>query len=262
MKDKTNHYIWVLLLCLMCPFYAFAQEPVKDNSKWGNIEQERRHRVEAPERVVEEKKVIKEEPPKPIPPKPQPPKPEPPKPKVVVEKKRPEQVKTTNESIVSFGIRAGLNMATTKFGDSYDETGMTIGFHFGVIADIKLTEMLYFTPGLLYSGKGYKYDKIETASASYVDIPLVFSARFGDIDQLQFQVNAGPYVAMGVGGKIKSEKNDSEKDFFDYYKGFDYGLSVGGGILISCHYYVGLSLQVGFADYRNQNISIGIGYNF
>ena len=257
MKDKTSHYIWVLLLCLMCPIHALAQEPIKDNSKWGNIEQERRHRVEAPERVVEEKKVIKEEPPKRVPPKP-----EPQKPKVVVERKKPEQVRSTKESIVSFGIRAGLNLATTKFGDSYEGTSMTVGFHLGVVADIKLTDMFYFTPGLLYSGKGYKYDEIETASASYVDIPLVFSARFGDIEQVQFQVNAGPYVAMGVGGKIKSEKLNHEKDFFDYYKGFDYGLSLGGGLLISSHFYVGLSLQVGFADYRNQNISIGVGYNF
>lgn len=257
MKDRTKQYILVLLLCFIGSSYALAQEPVKDNSKWGNIEQERKHRVEAPERVIDEKKVIKEEPTKQVPPKP-----EPPKPKVVVERERPDQEKSTKESIVSFGIRAGLNMATTKFADSYDGTRMTIGFHFGVVADIKLTDMFYFTPGLLYSGKGYKYDKIETASASYVDIPLHLSARFGDVDQLQFQVNAGPYVAMGIGGKIKSEKNDSEIDFFDYYKGFDYGLSVGGGILISCHYYVGLSLQVGFADYRNQNISIGIGYNF
>lgn len=163
---------------------------------------------------------------------------------------------------VSFGIRAGANLAWTQFIDGYDDVSMVTSFHVGLSMDVCLSEFFYLNTALLYSGKGYKYDKVENASAQYVDLPIMASLRFGDINNVQVQVNAGPYVAMGIGGSIKAEQKNEEKNFFDYYNGFDYGFALGGGVLFAKHFLVNIHGQIGFADYRNRTIGIGLGYNF
>ena len=139
---------------------------------------------------------------------------------------------------------------------------MVPSFHVGISMDIPFSDNFYLNTALLYSGKGYKYDKVEKASAQYIDLPVQLSLRFGDIDETQFQVNAGPYVAMGLSGTIKSENGNKEQKFFDYYKSFDYGIVAGIGLTFSTHYYVGANFQLGLADYRNRSIGISLGYNF
>ena len=173
-----------------------------------------------------------------------------------------DRPKHSSNNTVAFGIRAGANLAWTQFSDGYDDVGMAPSIHVGVSLDIPFSDNFYLNTALLYSGKGYKYDKVEKASAQYIDLPVQLSLRFGDIDETQFQVNAGPYVAMGLSGTIKSENGNKEQRFFDYYKSFDYGIVAGIGLTFSSHYYVGANLQLGTADYRNRNISISLGYNF
>lgn len=163
---------------------------------------------------------------------------------------------------ISFGIRAGANLAWTQFGDGYDDVGMIPSFHVGLSMDIPFSDNFYLNIALLYSGKGYKYKEVEKASAQYIDLPVQLSLRFGDIDETQFQINAGPYAAFGIGGTIKSENSDKEQKFFDYYKRFDYGVVAGIGLIFSSHYYIGANFQLGFGDYRNRNIGISLGYNF
>ena len=163
---------------------------------------------------------------------------------------------------VTFGLRAGANIAWTQFDEDYDDVGMVPSFHVGISMDIPFSDNFYLNTALLYSGKGYKYDKVEKASAQYLDLPVQLSLRFGDIDETQFQVNAGPYVAMGLSGTIKSENGNKEQKFFDYYKSFDYGIAAGVGLTFSTQYYVGANFQLGMADYRNRSIGISLGYNF
>ena len=108
-------------------------------------------------------------------------------------------------------------------------------------------------------------------------------------DNVKWHINAGPYVAVGVGGKVKWEvTDDGDTDKGDYkafgtadedsdqekggLKRFDAGLSFGTGVSIN-KFYVGLTYDLGLVnaadkdawkDYkmRNRNFSIGIGYTF
>lgn len=171
-------------------------------------------------------------------------------------------LKSQSDNRISFGIRAGLNMASTQFEDSYKDVSMATSFHLGVSLDVPFSDKLALTTALLYSGKGYKYDKLETATAQYIDVPIQLSLRFGDIDTFQFQVNAGPYIGIGIGGKIKSETSSEEVDFFKHYESFDFGATIGLGALISKHFYIGVGYQLGMGKYRNRNINVSIGYNF
>ena len=74
------------------------------------------------------------------------------------------------------------------------------------------------------------------------------------------QLNLGPYVEYGVGGKIKSYGRSV--DTFSYYDAFNYGLIVGAGVNLMQHFYFGGNYEVGMGDYSNRNIAISIGYNF
>ena len=171
-------------------------------------------------------------------------------------------VKSQSDNRICFGVRAGLNMASTQFEDKYKDVSMMTSFHLGVSLDVPFSDNFALTTALLYSSKGYKYDKIESATAQYIDVPVQLSLRFGDIDTFQFQVNAGPYIGIGIGGKIKSESSNEEVDFFKYYKSFDYGAAIGLGGLISGHFFIGVGYQLGMGKYRNRNINVSIGYNF
>lgn len=173
--------------------------------------------------------------------------------------------KAKPKSAVAFGIRGGLNLTSTQFEKGYDDVSMTASFHLGVVVDVPLSDTFFFTPGLYFSGKGYKYDdgkNVENGSAQYIDVPILASLHLGDAGKAQFQVGAGPYIALGVGGKIENEKKSTDVKFFDYYDGFDYGLAVSAGVLIGGHFHLGVSGQIGFGNYRNRTIGLGIGYNF
>lgn len=174
--------------------------------------------------------------------------------------------KKSDEKTASFGLRAGLNMATTQFASPYDQTSMTTSFHVGLALDLRLSSMFYFSTGLYYSGRGYKYDDgkvVETATAQYIDLPLQAALRFTLSDAFAVQVGAGPYIAMGLGGNIKDDKAGKyDVPFFDQHPSFDYGVQAGLSFIISRHVTVGAAYQIGMADYRNRNLGLSVGYNF
>lgn len=174
---------------------------------------------------------------------------------------------TSKSSSLSFGVRAGLNMATTAFDDKYSGTGSVSKFHLGVTMDVPITEMLYFSTALLYSAKGYKYDDntiSETGSANFVDIPLQIALRLQLGSSVALQPSVGPYIAMGIGGDIDGEKNKTSYSgkFSDHFSSFDYGLQLGAQLIISDHFNFGAAYQAGMGDYRNRNLMISLGYNF
>lgn len=180
---------------------------------------------------------------------------------------------------VTFGIRVGLNLANMVDKDdkvSY-KTDTRTSFNAGVMVDIPLLQSIYLQSGLYYTSKGFK-DKGDdwktTASADFIELPILASYRydFGDAAQLQF--NFGPYFAYGIGGKWKEENGNKEysDDFFDddTHK-FDMGLQVGGGVTISQHYYIGVAYEWGLTNLwkdsdddslKSKNLMINVGYTF
>ena len=169
---------------------------------------------------------------------------------------------------LAFGVKAGLNMATAAFDSQYSGTGSVSKFHLGVTMDVRITDMFYFSTGLLYSAKGYKYDDntiSETASANFVDIPLQATLRLPLGSSVVLQPSVGPYIAMGIGGDIEGKKNNTKDysgKFSDHFSSFDYGLQAGVQLIISGHFNFGLAYQAGMGDYRNRNLMVSLGYNF
>jgi len=186
---------------------------------------------------------------------------------------------TNMQAQIKFGPALGLNLSTMKvksnLGDLYPKT--IVGFNVGVISEFSLTSNLFLQPALLFSIKGSKFTitgEGETDTPSFIEIPVNVVYKFGS-GSTKFFLNAGPYFAYGIGGKIKWE-GESDKIKFgsgenDDYKAFDYGLNLGAGgeidnFIISAHYELGLANLMPGGDandkLNNRVIGLSIGYLF
>lgn len=186
------------------------------------------------------------------------------------------------EKLVHLGVRAGLNVASFT-GDLGEDMDSKCGFVGGLSADFALMESFYINSGVFFSMNGAKYDEDGyelNYSPMYIKIPVMASYRYNFNENLQWQLNFGPYFAFGVGGKAKTEYEGEEvkADFFgdddDQFGGqrFDMGLGVGTGIIwnkifFGIQYDFGLTNVVKDAKERemkgkNSAFSVSVGYNF
>jgi len=188
-------------------------------------------------------------------------------------------------------LKGGLNLANVSITESgrIEDAKTLTSFQAGIIADINLCKFIALQPGLLVTGKGSKTQSGDPSDANYfkatsnpiyIEVPLnlVFKAPIGG--DTKFFAGAGPYLAVGIAGKNKtegkifgagfsSEKNiewsDDDPTTLDYDEGagfgimkrFDYGLNGTAGIevkniVLSANYGLGLAkLQSGSNSSEN-----------
>ena len=191
-------------------------------------------------------------------------------------------------------IQAGVNLANISVTDNgrVDDGNMLTSFNAGIIGDVHLGSILYFQPGVLFTGKGSKVQRgtegsngyfRQTFNPYYIEIPanLLLKTPLGAGSS--FFVGAGPYLGIGVGGKTKTEGqtilgvqysserkikysnddpttlNAEEGTGFGIVKRFDYGLNgtagiEGKSIVLSVNYGLGLAkLQSGSNNSEDNN---------
>lgn len=138
----------------------------------------------------------------------------------------------SQESKVKFGIKGGLNASTVAVSLSDGESGAYVdynsdymyrtGLNFGMLVEVPVTKIFSFQPELLFSFKGMRNESHLTISLPqtsgygpfklrgvshftlyYLEIPLYVKAgvRVGGYGKLT--LGLGPYLAYGVGGKMK-----------------------------------------------------------
>ena len=192
------------------------------------------------------------------------------------------------EQPVRFTIRGGVNFANigVSGGGESESLGSRTAFNAGVGVDIPIIESFYVQTGLFFTSKGYKRteDRGDTrftakGTPAYLEIPILASYRYNFNDATQLEVNVGPYLAFGIGGKDKLEEKTEaavieteENDFFnDDVKKFDMGLQVGLGVTFLKHVYLGVAYEFGFVNMfkdsddvkaKNRNFMINLGYKF
>ena len=104
----------------------------------------------------------------------------------------------------------------------------------------------------------------------YLEVPLMGTMRFG-LKNADVVFNAGPYLAVGVGGKTKASyrgESVSEKTFGDDgLNRFDMGMGIGLGLEFD-RFLVGLDTRYGFLHIADNtkayNIALffKVGYKF
>ncbi|MGG9964055.1 porin family protein [Ferruginibacter sp. SUN106] len=184
-----------------------------------------------------------------------------------------------NANAQLFYAQGGLNLANiTKTNDGHTEkNNMLASFNAGFMGRFGLSKTVDLESGLLLTGHGSKAETYfnggndyvkSTFNPLYVELPLnlVVTVPLEKTSGIFF--NAGPYIAVGVGGKSKTDSkfgpltassstsikfsNDdpftSQQDdaAYDKLKRFDYGLNVGGGfklehLLLKVNYGFGLA---------------------
>jgi len=206
-------------------------------------------------------------------------------------------------------IKGGVNFANITISDDgdIDDTKSLTSFHLGLLADIPFNDYLALQPSLLFTGKGAKAQSGSTSDATYyraksnplyVELPvnLIVKIPLGDeadAEQSRLFFGAGPYIAMGVGGKNKvdgklagvSFSDESSIDFsnddpatgaeegagFGIMRRFDYGLNATAGFqfnkfILSANYGIGLAkLQSGANNSSDDNnkhrvLSFSVGF--
>ena len=181
-----------------------------------------------------------------------------------------------------------------------DHKKTRIGFNAGFNVDIPVTQSMYVQTGLYYTQKGarwkdsekisgYKYEEKDSWKPGVLELPILASYRYNFNDNVQLQVNTGPYFAVGINGKWKesitidgesvSDDDDDmplfgeDEDGDHCFKRFDAGWQIGLGFTIK-KFYIGYTFEAGFSnlahsDWWDDNVSIktrnhmiNIGVNF
>ena len=204
-------------------------------------------------------------------------------------------------------VQGGVNLAnitTTKSGETQDNNLLTT-FNAGLLGRFNLSTTIDLESGLLLEGRGAKANSYFTSSANdnyiktkfnplYLEVPVNLVLLIPLVKSTNIFFHAGPYAAIGIGGKSKTEskflgstsnssndiKFSSDDPFtsrqddaaYDKLKRFDFGLNFGGGldlgkVLLKLNYGFGLSKinstqSDNSADdknkYRTISISLGI----
>ncbi len=197
-------------------------------------------------------------------------------------------------------IKSGVNLSTMYLknqGESYsDEFEIAPRFIFGITKEFPISESFSFESGLLFSSKGYKVDTYypiptfsgeyfpiyERATLNYIDIPVSLKLTTSK-KNVQFFGILGPYVAIGVSGKIsrKEYSIDDQGEIvyngtMDYtdemgkdgqWKRLDYGIQAGGGLIIQkiafrITYSYGLANIAQYEDTTEKNRTLGISLGY
>ena len=202
-------------------------------------------------------------------------------------------------------LKAGVNLANVSITDdgNVDDANMLTSFHVGILGDVKLVSILHLQPGIFFTGKGSKleigrptenfYAK-QTSNPFYIEVPVNLVIKLPFNDESHFFFGAGPYGAIGIAGKAKTDRkvlnftshtenniefsNDDPSTFGEeegtglgVIKRFDYGLNgvagvEGKNLVLSAGYGLGLAkLQSGSnssADNNNKHrvLSFSVGF--
>ncbi|GAA4456827.1 hypothetical protein GCM10023092_22670 [Rurimicrobium arvi] len=174
------------------------------------------------------------------------------------------EYRTERSLPLKFGVKAGLNVANITIDNSgqVQNKQAIASFNAGVYGDLALLPILSIQPGLSVSGKGSKFVLGEEGSNNYtrvstrpvyVELPVNLLLKLPLIKRVKLFFGAGPYFAMGVGGrnkvdgkalgqtfsstsKIKYSSNSTQHSATTYegnFKLFDAGFNILGGIEIS-----------------------------
>lgn len=180
---------------------------------------------------------------------------------------------------VSFGVKAGINLSEIQ----NFEDDIKVGFNFGLTADLQLTDNFYLMSGLELTNKGTKGKSYNLAdqqgvtysdvklNALYLQLPVHAGYKLEVAPTIKLIFRVGPYLAYGIGGKIKGEAGNKNLDidfFGDDTNRFDFGVGGAVGAEFADKITVTLGADQGLTkvfkdgDQKNRSASLSVGYKF
>lgn len=199
-----------------------------------------------------------------------------------------------------FGIKGGPSLAnlTVNNAGSVNDKRAIPAWHLGMYADVPLLPVLSVQAGVTVGMKGAKFTLGDNSSANYtevstrpiyLEVPVNAIVKIPLVNKVKLFVGAGPYAAVGIGGKSKIEgrlldvpfseesnikyaSNNNSSNFNSDLKRMDAGLNFLAGIEINkftlnANYGHGLvNIKSGSdnssAKYANRIYSLSVGLLF
>ena len=126
------------------------------------------------------------------------------------------------------GILAGINMANVSGDDAEDSKNM-MRMAFGAFMVKPLNDNMGFRPELLYSQHGAKWENGGEfkAKADYLVLPLLLQYGISTEGNMKPILHVGPYLAFNLSAEA------GDMDVKDDTKSLDYGLVIGGGVVMN-----------------------------
>lgn len=185
----------------------------------------------------------------------------------------------TAQTKVTWSMELGLGMSTWM-GKDANGSNPLFNPKVGVGIDVPLTGLVSFQTGLSWVSKGASYKENGTditVDQNYFEMPLLAAFHVGTACKFDMVFTAGPYLALGVNGKVSHEIDDVTTSWgtFDDVKAqswnglkrFDAGLQ-GSVALDFPKWTVGLDGEFGLckiasgAAPRNLAFFFTVGYKF
>lgn len=172
---------------------------------------------------------------------------------------------------VTFGVRAG-GVLSSMNGD-INKAKYVFKYQVGATVDVGFTENIYLVTGIDFLAKGTKSKPKLGAETKlnpmYLQVPVHAAYKFDVAPGSRLVVEAGPYVAYGIAGKMKSGSEKVNIFGDDKFKRFDFGLGAGvgyeyGHFVVKGGYDFGLIniSDVKGTKARNHNAYLTLGYRF
>lgn len=205
-----------------------------------------------------------------------------------------------------FGAKAGF--VFSDLSEYNYDTKMKHSFTGGLTFDYFLNRDLYLSSAIEFVNKGIKFDllnvdeemgesinfKKSTVAANYLQVPIHVGYKFDLSKSTRLMLQAGPYVAYGIGGQtelgdevvIKTPEGTTsmglseyismingwrrgEETFSDtHFRELDWGVGIGLAIEYQ-HVNIGLKYDFGLYDIsrdtkkvKNRNAYVTLGYKF
>lgn len=161
----------------------------------------------------------------------------------------------TASAQLKFGIKGGANFSDLD-GISID-TKMRTGFHFGVLAELKLPANFALQPELLYSSQGADVNEeaFDDIKYDYITVPVLL--KYYLISDL-LSIEAGPQFSFLVNDNVDFEDSST----FDFAALGGVGVDVGQHFFLQGRYVIGLTDATADADVTNKVIQLSVGYKF
>lgn len=137
---------------------------------------------------------------------------------------------------LAVGVRGGLNVATADAAGAFlnGDAGSSTGFHVGGVFDVAVASNFGVQTQLLYSKKGLKDDGGTEVELTYVEIPILFTAKLPG--KISPHLYGGTVLSLESGCSISSGAvQNADCDNVagaPATKNADTGILLGGGVAL------------------------------
>jgi hypothetical protein len=188
------------------------------------------------------------------------------------------QGKPTAPSIMktAFGVKAGANLSNISNGqENLNFSPATkADFHLGIMANLHFgyrnegapvgTGWFGLQPELLYSRQGFAIDE-EAITFDYLTLPIMAKLYITG----NFNIEAGPYFSYLLGLSTNTTVIEGAQiDLSALKGGIDFGAGIGAGyeskmgLTVGARYLIGLSEMANNLQWKNNVITLSVGWLF